>query len=281
MVKKLGSELRIFYLDDGLIGGTTSAIMDDIRLIQSEAAVFGLRLNLNKSEFISQDHQENGLPQSTELLLVGSRDATFLGAPTGPLASVDLVLSKKIDALRVMGVRLLHFQRHDALLHFRHSFAIPKVLYLLRSSPCFSSSKLQDFDSLCVPHSQQSSTSTFPMTMHGSSYPFLSPSVALVLGVQSSLLLLCSWPQLLAALLLPGRSSNCICTVRLIQMLDSPWLIGIATICLLHPALTKANRRLGTFQKYMLAMSIWSAQVQVLYPGPDYLGLLPRNLGLG
>jgi hypothetical protein len=47
MVKKLGSELRIFYLDDGLIGGTTSAIMDDIRLIQSEVSVFGLHLHLN------------------------------------------------------------------------------------------------------------------------------------------------------------------------------------------------------------------------------------------
>ena len=83
-MKKLGSELRIFYLDDGLIGDTTSAIMDDISLIQSEAAGFGLHLNLNKSELICQDHQD--LPQSTELLLVRSRDATFLGAPIGPLS---------------------------------------------------------------------------------------------------------------------------------------------------------------------------------------------------
>ena len=132
----------------------------------------------------------------------------------------------------------------------------------------------------CVPHSRQSSTSTFPMTVHGSRHPCLSPLAALVLGVQSSLVLH-SWPQLLAALLLPGRFSHHICTVRLTQMLDSPWLIGMATICLLHPVLTKANRRLGTSQKYTLALSIWSAQVQVLYPGPDYWGLLPRNPGLG
>ena len=102
LVKKLGAGLRILYLDDGLIGGTTSAIMEDIRLIQRKAVVFGLHLNLNKSKLICQDHQESGLLQSTELYLVEPRDSTFLGAPIGPLASVDSVMSKKIDALSVM-----------------------------------------------------------------------------------------------------------------------------------------------------------------------------------
>ena len=45
-----------------------------------------------------------------------------------------------------MGDRLTHFRRHDALLLLRHSFAIPKILYILRTSPCFLSSKLSKFD---------------------------------------------------------------------------------------------------------------------------------------
>ena len=47
-----------------------------------------------------------------------------------------------------MGERLPHFCRHDALLLLRHSFAIPKILYLLRTSPCFRSTKLVEFDLL-------------------------------------------------------------------------------------------------------------------------------------
>ena len=46
------------------------------------------------------------------------------------------------------GDRLPHFKRHDSLLLLRYSFAIPRILYLLRTSPCFRSSKLEDFNVL-------------------------------------------------------------------------------------------------------------------------------------
>ena len=45
-----------------------------------------------------------------------------------------------------MGERLQYVSAHDALLLLRNSFAIPKLLYLLRSSPSFLSPKVKDYD---------------------------------------------------------------------------------------------------------------------------------------
>ena len=45
-----------------------------------------------------------------------------------------------------MGDRLQQVRAHDAILLLRHSFAIPKLLYTLRTSPCFLSPSLVAYD---------------------------------------------------------------------------------------------------------------------------------------
>ena len=47
-----------------------------------------------------------------------------------------------------MGDRLQHLSAHDAILLLKHSFAIPKLLYCLRTAPCFRSPRLQKYDDL-------------------------------------------------------------------------------------------------------------------------------------
>ena len=149
LVKKLQSELTLFYLDDGLIGGAAQVVLNDISLIQKEAIELGLQLNINKSELIATNVNDSlVLEEFPDFVPVHTNDATFLGAPIGSLQSIDLALLKKCDDLRIMADRLSHFTRHDSLVLLRHAFAIPKVLYLLRTSPCFQSALLVDFDSL-------------------------------------------------------------------------------------------------------------------------------------
>ena len=46
------SELCIFYLDDGTLGGILSDVFQDIEVMKKEAGVVGLELNLQKSEVI-------------------------------------------------------------------------------------------------------------------------------------------------------------------------------------------------------------------------------------
>jgi hypothetical protein len=145
-VEKLQSELRIFYLDDGLLGGSAHDVVRDISLVKDEAASLGLQLNLRKSELIAIHPEESlVLGSAPELIPVHLDDAVFLGAPIGTDESIDAAISGRCDDLRVMGDRLPHFKRHDSLLLLRYSFAI---LYLLRTSPCFRSPKLEDFNVL-------------------------------------------------------------------------------------------------------------------------------------
>ena len=47
-----------------------------------------------------------------------------------------------------MGERLCHFSRHDAILLLRHSFSIPRLLYLLRTAPAFLAPSLVEYDTL-------------------------------------------------------------------------------------------------------------------------------------
>ena len=50
--------------------------------------------------------------------------------------------------LRLMGDRLCLLHSHDVLLLLRHSFSIPKILYILRTAPCFLSPHIDAYDSL-------------------------------------------------------------------------------------------------------------------------------------
>ncbi len=61
-------------------------------------------------------------------------NAELLGTPIGGIQSRDNVIQGKAASLRLMGERLRLLQTQDALLLLRHSFVIPKVMYILRSS---------------------------------------------------------------------------------------------------------------------------------------------------
>ena len=56
MCAKLKSELTLFYLDDGTLGGGRGVVINDVKLIEEEASKLGLRLNRSKSELIRFDH---------------------------------------------------------------------------------------------------------------------------------------------------------------------------------------------------------------------------------
>ena len=71
--------------------------------------------------------------------VVPPENATLLGSSIGKVQIIFSTLQQKINMLKTMGDRLNHRFSHDAI---RHSFAIPKLLYNLRTSPCFLLPKL-------------------------------------------------------------------------------------------------------------------------------------------
>ena len=143
LVSQLKSELCVWYLDDGTIGGAAEDVKHDLEVIVCEGAALGLHLNEWKSEVIGGD------PAARDSILPGAQvtdpaSAFLLGI--GDMSSTSDAISGKTQLLRTMGDRLQHVSAHDALLLLRYSFAIPKLLYLLRSSPSFLSPNLKDYD---------------------------------------------------------------------------------------------------------------------------------------
>ena len=105
---------------------------------------------MEKSEIICAN------PNTTDSILSSLRGAqvveptkaTLLGSSIGDVHSISDVLTMKIGMLKRMGDRLEQLSAQDAILLVRHSFALPKLLYNLRTSPCFLSPVLQEYDKL-------------------------------------------------------------------------------------------------------------------------------------
>ena len=96
----------------------------------------------------SPDTSDSLLPSLPGSQVVDPANATLLGSSIGDVSSISVILGAKADMLKRMGVRLQHLSAQDALLVLRHSFAIPKLLYNLRTYPCFLSLVLLEYDKL-------------------------------------------------------------------------------------------------------------------------------------
>ena len=60
------------------------------------------------------------------------------GSPIGnSVEGIDDTISAKISALAEIGVRLRLLHVHDAFSLLKNAFTLPKMLYTLRTAPCF------------------------------------------------------------------------------------------------------------------------------------------------
>ena len=137
--QRLSADLCVSYLDDVIIGGSCTDILQDLEVVKS-AEDIGLTLNLSKCEIITQDHTtfETILSSILGATLVDPAYATLLGSPLGDGSCISRPIAEKIDALKRVGEMFEVLSAHDALLLLRNSFAIPKLQYLLRTaSPLF------------------------------------------------------------------------------------------------------------------------------------------------
>ena len=150
MVIQLKSEFKVFYLDDGTLGGSLPEVLEDLRMVESFALKLGLQLNRNKSELMCEDVtvREAMLVEAPGLQVVSCDGADLLGSPIRSVEGIGIAIQRKSDQLRLMGDTLHLFHSHDALLLLCHSFSIPKILYILRSAPCFLSASLEAYDNL-------------------------------------------------------------------------------------------------------------------------------------
>ena len=119
-------------------------------MVESFALELGLQLNRNKSELMCEDvaTKEAMLVESPALRMVSCDGADLLCSPIGSVEGIGIAIQRKSDQLRLMGDRFHILHSHDALLLLHHSFSVPKILYTLRSAPCFLSASLEACDNL-------------------------------------------------------------------------------------------------------------------------------------
>jgi hypothetical protein len=70
----------------------------------------------------------------------------LLGAPL-TLAATDRVLLKKLAELKLLCSRALLLDSHDAFFILKNCLSIPRLMYTLRSAPCYESGILHSYDS--------------------------------------------------------------------------------------------------------------------------------------
>ena len=142
------SELALLYLDDGTLGGNVEDLKHDLEVVMQVGELIGLSLNSGKSEVICGNEETAApfvslLPNAKH---VNPCDASLLGSSVGNIFSINNILEEKTALHKKMGDRLVHLSSHDAILLLKHSFAIPKLLNNLRTSPCFLSPALEVYD---------------------------------------------------------------------------------------------------------------------------------------
>ena len=150
LISAIRSEFAVFYLDDGTLGGSLEDVTSDLQYLEDNARHIGLMLNCSKSECICKDDtSRNGIMSEFPCLHDTPHEmATLLGSPIGEIESINAVLEKKISDLQTLGERLKVLNAHDALCLIKNAFSLPKLLYTLRTAPCFQSALLTSFDDL-------------------------------------------------------------------------------------------------------------------------------------
>ena len=150
MVSKLNAAFKVFYLDDGTLGGNSEELCQDLSMIEEEGRSLGLHLNVQKCELICKDSSSMYTLLGTfpTLQVVDPVHASLLGSPLSSSTSLVTCLESKISQLEVISERLCHLPSHDALTLLRHSLALPKLLHILRTSLAFSSPLLASYDDL-------------------------------------------------------------------------------------------------------------------------------------
>jgi len=147
ILSSLSSKLRLGYLDDVTLGGSFNAVNLDVELIESSGQSLGLILNRTKCEIISHSPIAPGFSVS-EFCSVSPAESSLLGAPLLVGTALDKALQKSYSELSVAEGRLTSIAAHDALVLLKSSLSTPRILHLLRSTPCTGHKSLQTIDNL-------------------------------------------------------------------------------------------------------------------------------------
>ena len=107
-------------------------------------------LNMQKCELITcySTIRDSILSIFPQFQVTMPDSVSLLSSPLGDIDCISDTIQLKVSNLETTGVRLQRMHAHDALQLLRHSFTLPKMMHILRTTPCFLSSCLTGYDNL-------------------------------------------------------------------------------------------------------------------------------------
>lgn len=144
IVKNIKAPVNIWYLDDATICGPPDIVAQCISEIVPRLSEIGLVVNPRKSEltFLSDSVDKEAVLCNFSSILPDIRntaltDLDILGAPVF-MTNLHVLLDNKQQCLGNMINRLKLLDAHPAYMLLKNCFAIPKMMYILRTTKAFS-----------------------------------------------------------------------------------------------------------------------------------------------
>ena len=150
LAKLMKSELNVWYMDDGTLGGDADVLLIDFNTVRRVGQELGLELNEQKCELITDDDDvvDKFRVDAPSILHIKTSQAVLLGASIGSTEEIDSTLSRKVAEFQRLTSRLKQLNAHDAFFLLKNCFSLPKLQYVLRCAPCFNSQVLHRYDNM-------------------------------------------------------------------------------------------------------------------------------------
>jgi len=130
------------------MGGEASTVAADFIEVEAAATRVGLVIKRPKCEIIGHTDDSRTLFAEHIIILpeTNSEAVTLLGAPLFLGHTIDSVLGNKRLELQLLTSRLSLMPSHDSLYLNRNILTAPRLMFLLRTSPCTNSPDLRRYD---------------------------------------------------------------------------------------------------------------------------------------
>lgn len=154
LLKGLKSKFKTAYIDDISKGDYWKVVLEDLAFVVREIPKIGLSLNEGKSElviFSTEDTTSHEILTEfrkvcPSIAITKREDLKLLGSAIGEQA-VHEVFEEKLTDFKTLAERLSSLSSHCAYALLKNCFAIPKLLYFLRTSQIFQKAdRLSEFD---------------------------------------------------------------------------------------------------------------------------------------
>ena len=145
LLQSLSSDFVVGYMDDITVGGQETIVARDVNLIKTMGIASGLHLNIVKCECITKAQTVSTAPLD-QFVQLDINNSSLLGAPLSAGVSMDSTLTKRLRELQTASERLRLLSAHDALVLLKASCGAPKLMHMLRCSPCTGHTALPDID---------------------------------------------------------------------------------------------------------------------------------------